>query len=128
MPPEHILIVDDSVPIAYSFQRYFEYRGYRVTVAYDGLTALEISRNDPINGLITDLRMPGMNGTALLAGIRERQPDVPAIILSAYIYEIGGLDDDKTRVVSKPVDPTLLVKWMRDMLSQARTNSGQGSH
>jgi CheY-like chemotaxis protein len=118
---EHILIVDDAEPIAYAFQRYFENYGYRVTVAYDAPTALEKGSKEFLDGIITDFRMPEMNGEELIARLRQIMPDIPAILVSAYANEIGAIDHC-TRIVNKPIDPAILLKTMSEMLMEAKAN------
>lgn len=86
-----------------------------MTVAENGAAALKAIENDPIDGIVTDFRMPDMNGDELISRIRERQPDIPAIIASSSPSEIppqGG----RTDVFSKPVLPRQLVYRMIEML------------
>lgn len=111
----HILIVDDAKEIVFLFQRTFELQKFRVTVAEDGASALKAIENDPIDGIITDFRMPDMNGDELITRIRERRPDIPAIIVTASASEVP-MQGDKTVVFSKPVLPLQLVYRMTDML------------
>lgn len=127
----HILIVDDEVAITYVFKRYFEREGYRISVAYDGASALALSKSDPVDGLITDFRMPGMNGQELLLRLQETNPAIPAIIVSAYPDEIGAKPNN-TRVLAKPVEPARLIRCLKELLADAATitnlrrSGGQG--
>jgi CheY-like chemotaxis protein len=118
----HILIVDDEVAITYVFERFFMSQGYRVTVANDGHSALQLTESDPVNGMVTDFRMPGMNGLELVRRIRERQPGLPAIIVSAYPSEIT-LVDSNTKVMSKPVSSSILLQSMKSMLGDGKATS-----
>jgi CheY-like chemotaxis protein len=115
---KHVLIVDDEIAIAYVFQRYFDLHGFRTSVAYDGNTALVMSKGEPVHAVITDFRMPGMNGQEFISRLRESTPNLPAIIVSAYTNEIStrlpGI-----RIISKPVDPTYLIASVKEMLSDA---------
>lgn len=120
---KHILVVDDAEAIAYLFQKYFRAHRYRVTVAYDGKKALEASKIDPIDGVVTDFRMPGMNGEALVKCLRERQPDLPAIIVTAF-PDVAPEQNKNTKVFGKPIDPMILVNQMTDLLVDLDTLRG----
>lgn len=78
-----ILIVDDEVRM----QRLFEINlspKYEVTTCGDGVEALELIKAKEFNLLITDLKMPRMNGLTLLQEVRRLQPSLPVIITTAY--------------------------------------------
>ncbi|GIZ49998.1 response regulator [Noviherbaspirillum aridicola] len=119
----HILIVDDEDAIAYVFRRYFELHGFRVSVADDGESALAFVRSDPIDALVTDFRMPGMNGQELIARLRQADPHLPALIVSGYGNEISA-SLPGVRILGKPVDPAYLVACVREMLADAATVRG----
>lgn len=78
-----ILIVDDEVRM----QRLFEINlspKYQVSTCGDGLEALELLKTKDFHLLITDLKMPRMNGLTLLQEVRRLQPALPVIITTAY--------------------------------------------
>lgn len=105
---KHVLIVDDEMAIVYVFQRHFQLHGFRVSVAYDADSALSIAHNESIDALVTDYRMPGMNGGELVAHLKEINPDLPSIIVTGYSNEIrSGITG--VRIVNKPIEPTTLV-------------------
>jgi CheY-like chemotaxis protein len=118
---QHILIVDDVDMVAYSFQRYFEHHGYRVTVAYDGPSALAAIQNAPIDGVVTDYRMPGMNGMELLAKLRNKHPTLPALVVSAYTQEIEMQESRLTRIFRKPAALQDILNAMKSMLEHKDT-------
>lgn len=114
----HILVVDDHEDVAYLFERILKMNGYRVTVAYDAQTALDMATADWPDGVVTDYQMPGMNGIELLGKLRERQADLPAVIVSAYTSEIGAVNGN-TRLLSKPIAFDSLLKTVRSVLQPA---------
>lgn len=120
---KHVLIVDDEAGIVYVFRRYFELHGFRVSVAYDGPSALALSDSDPVDALITDYRMPGMNGQELVERLRQRAPGVPAVIVSGYGSDITVSRPDVV-VLDKPVEPLFLVSRVNQMLDDAETVRG----
>ncbi len=79
-----LLIADDEPNIRRILQAIFVKDGYDVHVAENGVKALELAAAQPVHVLITDLIMPDMNGVELLQKIKLRQPDVTAIMITAY--------------------------------------------
>jgi CheY-like chemotaxis protein len=116
---KHVLVVDDEEAITYIFRRYLQAAGYRVTTAADGVEALAFFDahvdSDPVDALITDIRMPRMGGEALIAQLRPRFPDLPVIVVSAYPNEFGCARGN-TQVLSKPVDAATLLASLGKML------------
>lgn len=105
----HILLVDDEEAVAYVFARYLERAGYRVTALLDPRAALAAADAHPdIAMLVTDFRMPGMTGAELIARLRQRDPALPALIVTAYGAEVGVAASD-VRVLSKPLAPQDMV-------------------
>jgi two-component system NtrC family response regulator len=82
MKPQ-ILIVDDESRMQRLFEINFAPK-YRIMTCGDGREALELAKRQPIDLLITDLKMPGMNGLELLQQIHRDHPDLPVIIMTAY--------------------------------------------
>ncbi|NOT86095.1 MAG: sigma-54-dependent Fis family transcriptional regulator [Methylococcaceae bacterium] len=80
----HIVIADDEKNGRRMLEIILNKLGYQVTTAVDGLEAFEIIRNTSVDLLITDLRMPKMDGLALLAALRQENIDIPVIVVTAY--------------------------------------------
>ena len=79
-----ILCVDDE-PVGLEVRRMLlERAGYRVFTALDGATGLEIFAREPIQAVVLDFAMPGMNGGEVASSMRHVKPDVPILMLSAY--------------------------------------------
>lgn len=79
-----LLIADDEPNIRRVLEAIFTKDGYHVHVAENGRHALEMAAAHPVDILITDLIMPDMNGIELLQQIKQRQPEVVAIMITAY--------------------------------------------
>ena len=73
-----ILVVDDEEAITYVFERYLSMAGYDVSVADNGPDAVRAGEGRAFDLLITDFRMPGMNGVEVIHAMRRRQPPQPA--------------------------------------------------
>ena len=106
---KHILIVDDEEAVAYVFERYLAIKGFRVSVATSGEQALEAYRADRPDLVITDYKMPGMNGEELLRRLRALDPALPAIMISANPIDVGPVLDG-VRFFPKPVSLETLVE------------------
>jgi CheY-like chemotaxis protein len=93
-----------------------ERAGYRVLTAPDGPAGLALFDAEPVQVVLLDYSMPGMHGGEVAAVMKERKPDVPILLLSAYV----GLPAEITNLVNgyltKADDaPTLLAK-VRNLL------------
>jgi PAS domain S-box-containing protein len=81
-PPTRILLVDDEKAIRRNFRSYLEDGGYAVSEASDGQAALDIFDQVRPAVVITDLRMPGLDGKELLARLKEVSPETPVVVVS----------------------------------------------
>ena len=79
-----ILFVDDEKELLVSVEEYLSRMGYNITVVDSGLKALELTKKNRIDVLITDLKMPEVNGLDLLKAVKEHQPETEVIILTGY--------------------------------------------
>ena len=79
-----ILIVDDEEGLREALVRLLEEEGYAVLAAENGEQALEILQHAHIDLVLTEMRMPGMDGIELLKKIHERHGDLGVIILTGY--------------------------------------------
>jgi len=73
-----------------------------VCVANDGFEAVRAGEAGPFDLLITDFRMPGMNGVEVIHSLRNLQPDLPALVISGNPIEAGTMPPG-VRFLSKPV-------------------------
>ena len=69
-----LLIVDDEENVLRSIRRLFPGDGYTILTAQDGFTALEVLDHQEVDVVISEMRMPGMDGIELLATMRQRYP------------------------------------------------------
>ena len=112
---QHILVVDDEPVLADTCKQYFEHFGYKVTVAYDGQSALDFHKKHPVDAVITDFRMPRMNGQELLNRMRQIKPTLPAIMVSGFPGDFRQDEDKRTKVFSKPTRLGKLAQCIKDM-------------
>ena len=81
---ENILIVDDEKNYTTIIGEILQEEGYTSITASSGMEALDILNNEIIDLVLTDVKMPGMSGIQLLENIKELNPDIPVIIMTAY--------------------------------------------
>ena len=84
LPRLRILLVDDDADIRRTLSNHLEGRGHQVHLAETGDRALEVLRQASVDIVITDVRMPGMDGLELLASIRRDRPEIEVIVVTAY--------------------------------------------
>ncbi|MCD4719925.1 MAG: sigma-54 dependent transcriptional regulator [Desulfobacula sp.] len=81
---ENILIVDDEKNYPMIIGELLQEEGYTSLTASSGMEALDILNNELIDLVLTDVKMPGMSGIQLLEKIKEINPDIPVIIMTAH--------------------------------------------
>jgi CheY-like chemotaxis protein len=113
-----ILVVDDEEAILYVFERYLSVAGYDVCVANDGFEAVRAGEAGPFDLLITDFRMPGMNGVEVIHALRRLQPGLPALVISGNPIEAGTMPEG-VRFLNKPVSMSDLITRIRALVARA---------
>lgn len=83
----HYLLVDDNEAFAENLAEILRDTGAEVDIALNGLQAIERVKVQRYDALVTDMRMPGMNGAELLRELRKIDGALPAVLLSAYSQE-----------------------------------------
>ncbi len=83
---EHILFVDDEIPLARLGREALNRLGYRVTIAMNGMDAFKLfrARPDSFDLVITDLTMPQLTGLELTAELLKIRPDIPVIVCTGF--------------------------------------------
>ena len=78
-----VLVVDDETAILRSLQILLKGEGFQVAIAQSGREAVELFSEFQPDVVLTDIRMPGMDGLELLAALRQQDPEVPVILMTA---------------------------------------------
>ena len=118
-----ILVVDDDPTVSDVVARYLRREGYDVTLAADGLVALELAAQIMPDLVVLDIMLPGLDGLAVCRTLRERG-QVPVILLTALGAEtdlIMGLEVGADDYVTKPFSPRELVLRVGSVLRRSRT-------
>jgi DNA-binding NtrC family response regulator len=118
-----ILVIDDEAGIRESLEVLLTLEGYAVTVAADGEQGLRFLELETFDLVLLDLALPGQSGLELLPQIRERQPETPVIMITAY----GTVDNVVEAIragaenfVQKPWDNEKLMADIRSAVARHR--------
>ena len=129
MPPSterpQILVVDDEEIIAQLIADVLGGEGYDVDTAPHGLAALASLEKRTYDLILSDLRMPELDGLGLYRAIQERRPDLIRRFVfitgtSEHADYQGFIDDVKAPILLKPFDVTELQRVARDILAAVR--------
>ena len=83
-PSRHVLIVEDETPLRQAIAEQLNDRGYRVEQADSGEAAVSRLADFAFDIILTDLRLPGMDGSAVVEAAVARYPDIVAIVITGY--------------------------------------------
>lgn len=104
--PRSLLCVDDEPNILSALKRLFRGTGYQVHTAESAALALELLESQPIDLIISDMRMPVADGVQLLAQVRERWPTITRLLLTGYSdvnATVGAINQGQIhRYITKP--------------------------
>jgi DNA-binding NtrC family response regulator len=119
-----ILCVDDEEAILRGMEKLLSLEGYKVFVASNGRKALEIMEREPIDLILADQRMPDIQGSELLAMVREKYPSTIRILFSGYTdftALVSAINEGQIyRFIIKPWDTKELVSTIATALEQKR--------
>ena len=120
-----LLLVDDEPDILETVVELVDATmpGVAVTPAANGFAALKALERERFDAVLTDFKMPGMDGAVLLQRIRERWPDIPALMFTAFMdtrtlaeihARVPGL-----KIIPKPLDVEFLLQQLGIALATA---------
>ena len=116
-----ILVVDDEVDTCRNLSDILTDMGYRVEIAHEGASALELVKQKPFDVALLDLKMPGMDGLTLYREIKRLRADTVAIVVTAYASSgtaTEALSAGAWHVLSKPLDFPKLLGLVNEALGQ----------
>ncbi len=106
-----VVLIDDEEDIREVMSIALNDEGYRVDTAPDGFAGVEKCKEDPPQIVITDIRMPGMNGIAVLEAVKKIDPNIEVIVFTAFAemdLAIQALQLDASDFITKPINDTAL--------------------
>lgn len=120
---EKILVVDDVDTIARVYARFLEREGYEVRIAFNGEEAIEEWKKFKPDLVISDIRMPKMNGFELANYMRKEKPEQKIVLMTGYADEAEVLEQQKKHgfpFFTKPADlQSTVSKIVKDVLKGA---------
>jgi DNA-binding NtrC family response regulator len=122
-PGANILVIDDEAAIRESLELLLTLEGYQVRLAVDGEEGLRILDSDNFDLVLLDLALPGQSGLELLPLIKNRQPDLPVIMITAYGTVENVVDAIRAgaeNFVQKPWDNEKLLADIRSAAARHR--------
>lgn len=121
MDERRILLVDDEQKIADTLKLGLTEDGYHVEVAYDGTIAWKLFQTQPFDLVVLDINLPGINGYELCKRIRNKNIQIPVIMLtalSALSDKIEGYDAGADDYIIKPFEFRELLMKIRVLLKR----------
>ncbi len=122
--PVTLLTIEDEAPVRASITAYFTDSGFRVIEADSGRAGLELFRREKPDLVLTDLRMPGMDGISLVATLKNECPDTPVIVVSGtgvLADVIAAVRAGAWDYVTKPIlEMAAMEMVVRNVLERAR--------
>ena len=116
LEPKTILLVDDHKPFRDSLAKILGGEGFRVFPASDGEEALDILRKEFIHLVLTDLKMPKMDGVELLKVAKTIRPEIEVILITGYgtvDTAVTAMKDGAFDYIQKPFKPREILKLVR---------------
>jgi CheY-like chemotaxis protein len=122
---KHVLVVDDNVELAQTFQELLQLHGYRVSLAHEGVQALKMITQADVDAILCDLSMPQLEGDMFHNAAAHVRPE----LTERFIFVTGNADNPKyepflkrinARVLQKPVKINDLVGALKELFNRPR--------
>ncbi|TGG93233.1 response regulator [Natronospirillum operosum] len=118
-----VLLVDDEAAILSALQRVFRKSGYQIHTAESGEQALDVLTREAVDVVLTDMRMPGMDGSELLQRVRRNWPNVSRVLMTGHAdlnQTIRAINEAGIHhYIGKPWDDDELLSVMAEALDRA---------
>lgn len=123
MDKKKILIIDDEKSLCLLMKLNMESTGeYEVTTVNSGMDGLEKVKQSEYDLVITDYKMPGMDGKQVLAALKEMRPNEPVVLFSVYHDDSSEISSDiralADGIISKPIDHKRLHEVINRVLAK----------
>jgi ATP-dependent Lon protease len=130
MDHHSILVVDDELLIRDLLYDFFRDQGWDVAIAESGQRALEIQRSKKVDLVLTDVKMPNMDGLTLTSELRESYPDIPVVIMTGYPSvdsAVSALRQKVADYIIKPFNINQLYKIVEEKIREKRDSASDGA-
>jgi CheY-like chemotaxis protein len=114
-----LFIIEDDEHVLGMMKTYFEYLGYRIITASDGMEGLKMLDAEQYDLVITDIVMPYVSGVGIVSVVKEKSPDIPVVAITAYGKNPERLAAEKHAdvVLRKPFEMEKLKDLVARLLS-----------
>jgi CheY-like chemotaxis protein len=121
-----VLVVDDEVALAKMTGKVLRGLGYDVDTVHSAAEAIDCVRERPgrYDAVLSDFKMPGMNGGALAVALLKIRPDLPVVICTGFSESMTGgraREIGVRAVLLKPLESALLARVLREVLQAPAT-------
>jgi DNA-binding NtrC family response regulator len=113
-----VLVVDDDRMMARTLRDILRVKGYDAEAVHSGPKALEKVKREAFDCVLSDIKMPGVNGVELYRAIKVRRPDLPVVLMTAYSSDRlvqEGLAEGVIASLTKPLDINLLLGFFSSL-------------
>jgi len=121
MEKNSVLVVDDEAVVRKAMERILQKEGIEVEACSSGYSAIQRMQEKEFDLVITDLKMPGMNGMEVLRTVRILQPDVPVIIITGYATvdtAVEAIQNGAFDYLAKPFTPEQITEKVRKAIAR----------
>jgi two-component system, NtrC family, response regulator AtoC len=128
--PHKVLIVDDDRALAHVLGAQLAQAGYEARLSFDARAALASLRSEPLDLVITDLRMPGADGFALLDQIKRKWADIPVVMLTAHgdvPTAVAAMREGASDFLLKPFERAAVIATVARTLARSALGSRKHS-
>ena len=119
---ERVVFIDDEADVCRANQQSLELDGYRVETFGAAAPALTAILADPPGLVITDVRLPDLDGNALFARLRAIDPELPVILITGHgdiRMAVAAMREGAYDFLAKPVDPDVLALTVEREIGRA---------
>ncbi|MGB4102386.1 MAG: sigma-54 dependent transcriptional regulator [Alphaproteobacteria bacterium] len=119
--PPHILLVEDSLPLARTYEEYLKSDGHHVTVATLGATALDLLKQQDFAAAVFDVQLPDMTGIDILRWVHREKPGLPVLVVTAHgsvNVAVAAMREGAFDFIVKPFSATRLQVTVKNALEQ----------
>ena len=116
-----ILAIDDEEIVRMSCERILRMAGYEIDTSADGLNALKMLDSKKYDLVLTDLKMPGMDGLEVMCELKKKLPDAKVIIVTGYSTletAVKAIKMGAHNYIEKPFSPDSLLSAVREALGE----------
>ena len=118
-----ILVVDDELLIRDLLYDFFHQQGWNISVAENGEKALEILKARKVDLVLTDIKMPQIDGLSLTSQVRAKYPEMPVVLMTGYPSVETAVEGIRSKVSDYIIKPFNINKLFKSLKSQLENSN-----